>query len=70
MAEKTYWQPGAEGEDLPAESAQIARALEMQEERQEYFTEVECVEYTQAELAGMTRAAVSRIMDGLADGVC
>ncbi|WP_282797364.1 hypothetical protein [Streptomyces sp. CC224B] len=70
MAEQTYWRPGEEGEDLPATAAQIADALEMQKEREDFYPEEAPWEYTRADLAGQTRAQVSRIMDGLADGVC
>lgn len=58
------------GEHLPAPDAQITLALEMQRERQDFFTEEDRVEYTWAELAAMTRAEVGQIMDELADGVC
>ncbi|WP_030574648.1 hypothetical protein [Streptomyces aureocirculatus] len=70
MTVQTYWKPGEEGVDLPATAAQITDALEMQEERREFFTEEVCAEYTRAELGGLTRAEVSRVMDDLADGVC
>ncbi|MFD9075977.1 hypothetical protein [Streptomyces lasiicapitis] len=68
--QKTYWRKGEDGEDLPATAAQITDALEMQEERREFFTEEVRPEYTRAQLAGLTRAEVSRIIDELADGVC
>lgn len=67
---KTYWQQGHDDEDLPATSEQISEALDMQREREDQYPEVLFVEHTYQELAQLTRAEVSRIMDTLADGVC